>query len=84
MTGFGFRRRLSRSIACFEARGWKQGEVSRGLLDKSAAVRRAHVVGCFEVSRSCDVSSAGASDESANEINAPAAIAFSEASALPS
>jgi hypothetical protein len=84
MIGIALRRRLSRSIACFAARRWKQGEVSHGLLDKSAAVGRAHVVGRFEVSRSRDVSSAGASDESANEINASTAVAFREASALPS
>jgi hypothetical protein len=39
MIGFVLRRRLSRSIACFAAKGWKQGEVSHGLQDKSRKVR---------------------------------------------
>ena len=84
MIGSALRRRLSRGIACLDAREWGQGDISHGLQGKSADVRRGHVVGWVAVLRSYDGMSAGASNQIANEINASTAIFFCETAVLPS
>lgn len=84
MIGFALRRGLSRRIACFVAKGWKQGEISHGSQDKSADCRRAHVVGWVGVSRSYGNLSTAASHGSANGIKAFPAIALWKTSVLPS
>ena len=84
MIGFALRRGLSRRIACFVAKGWKQGEISHGSRDKSADVCRAHVVGWVELSRRHTKCLTGASGENTNEITARNAIALVETSVLRS
>ena len=83
MTQSAFHRILSWIIACSDVRQWGQGDTSRGLRDKSADVRRAHVVGWTELSRRCTNCPAGASRGNTNEIRARAAIAPSETLVLP-
>jgi hypothetical protein len=78
MIGFALRRRLSRNIACFAARGWKQGEVSHGLRDKSADVCRAHVVGWVGVLRRCTRCLAVALQGNNNDISGRSAVALVE------
>ena len=39
MSEIALRRSLSRSVACFDTRQWGQGDISRGLQDKSRKVR---------------------------------------------
>jgi hypothetical protein len=77
-------RSLSWSVACFDARQWGQGDISHGRQDKSADVRRAHVVGWVTVLRSYDGLPAGASQGSASEIKAIIAIADWEISLFSS
>ena len=84
MSEIALRRSLSRSVACFDARQWGQGDISRGLRDKSADVCRAHVVGWVELSRRHTKHLTGASGENTNEIRARSAIALVETSVLPS
>ena len=84
MSEIALRRSLSRSVACFDTTQWGQGEISRGLRDKSADVCRAHVVGWAKVSRGHTKCVTGASSVNTNEIRARSAIALVETSVLPS
>jgi len=68
-------RSLSLVIACSDGMQWERGDTSHGWQDKSADVRRAHVVGWTELSRRCAGYSAGASHGNTNEIRACAAVA---------
>ena len=75
MTQSAFHRILSWIIACSNVKQWGQGDTSRGLRDKSADVRRAHVVGWTELSRRCTSCPAGASRGNTNEIRVCDAVA---------
>jgi hypothetical protein len=73
-------RSLSGSIACFGAKRSKLEDTSHGWRDKSADVRRAHVVGWVGVSDCHARLQAGASHENINEIKMRSAVAPNEAS----
>jgi hypothetical protein len=68
-------RSLSLVIAFSDGRRWERGVTSRGWRDKSADVRRAHVVGWTELSRPCTSCRAGASHRNTNEIRVCDAVA---------
>jgi hypothetical protein len=76
-------RSLSLVIACSDGMQWERGDTSHGWRDKSADVRRAHVVGWTELSRPCTRCPAGASHGNANEIRVYAAVAPCETLVLP-
>ena len=76
-------RSLSRNVARSEVRQAGQGVTSHGRQDKSADVRRAHVVGWTELSRRCTSCPAGASRGNANEIRACDAVAPCDTLGLP-
>jgi hypothetical protein len=76
-------RSLSLVIACSDGMQWERGDTSHGWQDKSADVRRAHVVGWTELSRPCTSCPAGASHRNTNEISARTAIAFCDTLVLP-
>jgi hypothetical protein len=48
MSEIVLRRIPSRIIACFDVSQWERGDISRGLRDKSADVRRADMAGRVE------------------------------------
>jgi hypothetical protein len=73
-------RSLSGSIACFGTKRSKPEDTSHGWRDKSADVRRAHVVGWIGVSDLHTKLQAGASHENINEIKTRSAVAPNEAS----
>ncbi len=77
-------RSLSLVIACSDGMQWERGDTSHGWQDKSADVRRAHVVGWVGDLRCCINSPASASDVNTNEIRACDAIAPRETLVLPS
>jgi len=83
MIEMAFYRSLSWVIACSDVRQWEQGDTSHGWQDKSADVRRAHVVGWVGVLRCCINSPASASDVNTNEIRACDAVAPCETLVLP-
>jgi hypothetical protein len=68
-------RSLSLVIACSDGMQWERGDTSHGWQDKSADVRRAHVIGRVEFLRYCAMPSASASGRNINQIKSPAAIA---------
>ena len=76
-------RSLSLVLACSDGMQWERGDTSHGWQDKSADVRRAHVVGWTELSRPCTSRPAGASHRNTNEISARTAIAFCGTLVLP-
>jgi hypothetical protein len=76
-------RSLSLVLACSDVMQWERGDTSHGWQDKSADVRRAHVVGWTELSRPCTSCPAGASHRNTNEIRACDAVAPCETLVLP-
>jgi hypothetical protein len=84
MIAIALHRSLSWVIACLDARHREQGDPSHGLRDKSADVRRAHVIGWTGLLRHCTRCRAGALHGNTNEIKTCGAIALSETLALPS
>ena len=84
MIEIALHRSLSWVIASFGVRPWGQGDTSRRLRDKSADVRRAHVVGRVEVSSCRVMSAAGASHGNVNEIKSAAAVAHLDPVSKPS
>jgi hypothetical protein len=83
MIEIALRRVESKVLASPTVMGRAQGEVDRGWQDKSADVRRAHVVGWVEVSRGCTRSLAGASHGIIKEIKSRSAIAHLEPISTP-
>ena len=75
MIPIALHRRLSGNITCSDVRQREQGHTSEGLLDKSADVRHAHVVGWIEFSRCYKKPSAGASHRNTRQIKSPDAVA---------
>ena len=84
MIEIALHRTPSRRVACFDVRQLGQGDRSHGLRDKSADVRRAHVVGWTEFLRRCTRRRAGAFHGNTNEIKTYSAIARFETLAVPS
>jgi hypothetical protein len=56
MIWIAFHRSPSWIVACSDVRLWERGDTSHGWQDKSADVRRAHVVGWIESFGHCDKS----------------------------
>jgi hypothetical protein len=75
MISFAVCRVVSCRIAGSEWKQGRLGEAGEGLRDKSADVRRAHVVGWYQDLRSNRRSPAGASDGISREIKPSSAIA---------
>jgi hypothetical protein len=76
-------RNSSLVIAWSDGMQWRRGDTSHGWQDKSADVRRAHVVGWTELSQPCTSCPAGASHRNTNEIRACDAVAPCETLVLP-
>jgi hypothetical protein len=82
MIPIALHRSLSWVIACSGVRQWERRDTSHGWRDKSAGVRRAHVVGWTELLRRCTRCRAGAFHGNTNEIKMCGAIALFEMLAL--
>lgn len=84
MIQIALHRTLSWVIACSVVRQCERRDTSHGWRDKSADVRRAHVVGWVEIFRRCVKWLAVASRRNVNKIKSKDAIALLEDIVTPS